>query len=131
MSKKEQAIVGNKTRDLPKDPGTPVSNVRNYFTPEVNQQIGEMSMKQMESILRDLPNSQYWIAILKYTQARMPMLDAQLRMTDPYREPYKMTFAQGCMAGLCDLETFVIDLNTPEPAQANENPGGTTFGTGA
>lgn len=117
---------------IPETPETPVSNVRTYFTKEINDQIAEMDLKRMESILKDLPDSPYWIAILKYTQARMPMLDAQLRITDPYKEPYKVVFAQGCMAGICDLETYIIDLISPNPSdtQTPESGAGNSIGNG-
>ena len=107
----------NKKEEVPKTPEQLVSNVRSYYTKEIINRMTEMSTKEMESVMKDLVNSNYWIAILKYTSMRTPLLDATLRGTDPVKDPSKISWAQGAMAGLCDIETYVIDLNAPTPAQ--------------
>jgi len=115
MAKKQKETVEKTT-----------TNVRSYFTKEINERITEMSTKEMESILRELIDTEAWIAILKYTGMRTPLLDATMRGTDPVAEPSKISWAQGAMAGLSDLETYVIDLNsTPKadnPPQEDEDP---------
>lgn len=110
----------DKIKTAPETPEQVASNVRSYFTKEVNEQIGEMSLKEMESTMKDLINTQYWIALLKYTSMRTPLLDATLRGTDPSKEPSKISWAQGAMAGLCDIETYVIDLNAVQPQQPED-----------
>ena len=111
------------------------SNVRSYFTSEVNEQISGMTVKEMESVLREMIGTRQWIAILKYTGMRTPLLDAQLRGTNPTLDPHKISWAQGAMAGLCDLEGYVIDLNTPsapsdspEEGQPDPRPDGIIVG---
>jgi hypothetical protein len=101
--------------EVPVTPEQLTSNVRSYFTKEITDQMAEMSMKEMESLMKELPLSRSWIAILKYTSMRTPLLDATLRGTDPVKDPSKISWAQGAMAGLCDIETYVIDLNAPSP----------------
>jgi hypothetical protein len=113
----------------------PVSNVRNYFTKEINDQIQEMGMKEMESLLKEMVSLRQWIALLKYTGIRMSLLEASLRVANPYKEPDKISQFQGIMAGLSDVENYVIDLNAPPtPAEKVEMPeqdlpqGGITIG---
>jgi hypothetical protein len=96
------------------------SNIRSYFTKEINARISEMSDKQMISYMKDLATTEYWIALLKYTSMRTPILDAILRGTDPVKEPSKVSWAQGCMAGICDIEGYIVDLNTPRSKEENE-----------
>lgn len=107
----------NKKKEVPQTPDTPASNVRSYFTKDLNEEINQMSYKEMESLMRDLASTRNWIALLKYTSMRMPLLDATLRGTDPVKDPSKISWTQGAMAGLCDIETYVIELNTPKKAE--------------
>ena len=109
-----------KEEEIPKATEQPASNIRSYFTNEINEQIREMSAKEMEAVMKDLISTRHWIALLKYTSMRTPLLDATLRGTDPVKDPSKISWAQGAMAGLCDIETYVIDLNAPKPPQQNE-----------
>lgn len=104
-----------------KTPEQPVSNIRSYFTKDINDQITEMSLKEMESLMREMITTRNWIALLKYTSMRTPLLDATLRGTDPVKDPSKISWAQGCMAGICDIESYVIDLNAPKKEQEPED----------
>jgi len=56
---------------------------------------------------------------------RTPLLDATMRGTDPIKEPSKISWSQGAMAGLSDLENYVIELNSEktENEEANNNYG--------
>lgn len=124
MNKKNKEI-----KEEIKTPEQPVSNIRSYFTKEINDQISEMSLNEMESLMKEMINTRGWIALLKYTSMRTPILDANLRSTDPVKEPSKISWAQGCMAGLCDIESYIIDLNAPKKEQepeenTNGNPEG-------
>lgn len=103
--------MSDQEKELPQATDKTVSDVRAYFTDDINQRIAEMTTKGMESLLLDLMNSPFWIAILKYEQARTPMLDTLLRTTNPMENPYQIAWAQGVMAGMCDLENAVIALN--------------------
>lgn len=113
MAKKDKGVEIK--QDVPKTPDTPVSNVRSFFTKEISDQIAEMGAKEMESVLKQLIGSQEFIAILKYSSLRTPLLDATLRSTDPLKEASKISWAQGALAGLSDLETYIIELNAPKP----------------
>ena len=88
------------------------SNISLYFTEEVREKMAHMSLKEMEAVLKDMISTEYWTAILKYVSIRTPMLDATLRSTDPYKDPYKISWSHGALAGLSDIETYVIDLNS-------------------
>ena len=114
--KKEKSI-----KDVPKTPETPVSNVRTFFTKEINDQISEMSVKEMESTLKQMVDSRQFIAVLKYNLMRSPLLDATLRSTDPIKEPSKISWSQGALAGLSDLESYIIELNASKPEKDTED----------
>ena len=92
----------------------PASNVRSYFTKEINEQITAMSPKEMESLMKEMIGTRQWIALLKYTSMRTPLLDSILRTVNPTEDPHKISWTQGAMAGVCDIETYVIDLNAPD-----------------
>ena len=100
------------------------SNVRSYFTKEINDQISGMETKEMESVMKDFITTRYWIAMLKYTGMRTPLLDATLRSTDPVKDPSKISWAQGGLAGISDIEGYVIDLNNPKPKSEEEDESG-------
>jgi hypothetical protein len=95
----------------------PASNVRSYFTKEINNQIVEMTLKEMESSLKELIGTRHWIAILKYVNTRTLLLDSQLRSTNPSTDPHTISWAQGAMAGIYDIENYVIDLNAPKQSE--------------
>lgn len=114
--------------DAPATPTQP-SNVRAYFTQEIHEQMAGMTVKEMENVMKEMMGTRQWIALLKYTNMRTPLLDATLRSANPSTDPHKISWAQGAMAGLCDIEGYVIDLNatpqrsepvTPEPGQEPE-----------
>lgn len=113
-------MAEKKKPTVPQTPEQLATNVRSYYTKDILAQMSEMTTKQMENLLKDLPSTPHWIAILKYSSMRTPLLDATLRGTDPVKEPSKMSWAQGAMAGLCDLETYVIDLSSPTPSSIDE-----------
>ena len=112
----------------------PVSNVRNYYTKEINEQIAGMSMKEMETLLKEMVGLRQWIALLKYTGIRMSMLENMLRVTNPYKDPDQISKVQGIMTGLCDIEGYIIDLIAPptpaDKAETGEDAhtGGVTIG---
>jgi hypothetical protein len=118
-----------KENDTPASPEKLSSNVRNYFNKDIEDRIAEMNIKQMSNLLKGIVDSETWIALLKYTETRMAPLDAILRTSDPTKSAHQISWAQGCMAGLCDIENYVIDLNSPEKTEepvsnANNKPEG-------
>lgn len=98
----------------------PVASVREYFTDAINEQINEMSIKEMADILKNLPSSRIWIAILKYNQERLLFSQSILFSADPFKDPTNMARQQGVMLGLSDLQNAVIELNT-EKTQEEED----------
>lgn len=117
MAKKEKSIQ----EDIPKTPEQLAKNVNSYFDSEINERITSMSLKEMENLMKDFVALPHWIAILKYRELRSQLLDATLRSTDPVKEPSKISWAQGALAGLCDVETYVIDLNAPRSIPEDES----------
>lgn len=110
MKKNEKKDIG----EIPKVPEQPASNIRSYFTKDILDQIAGMGLKEMESVMKEMVSTRYWIALLKYTGMRTPILDSILRSTDPTKDSHKISWSQGCMAGLSDIEGYIIDLNTPK-----------------
>lgn len=100
-----------KEKTVPQAAEQPVSNVRSYFTKEINDQMQEMTLSEMESLMKDFISTRAWIALLKYTSIRTTYLDATLRGTNPTNDPHNISWAQGALAGLCDIEGYVIELN--------------------
>jgi len=87
---------------------------RQFFTKDVNDQIREMTMKEMEEVLKAMVGSRQFTAIMKYSSSRTPIVENMLRVTNPSKEPHIVSWAQGCLNGLCDLENYVISLNAPK-----------------
>ena len=102
------------------------SGVRTYFTKEINDQITEMGVKEMESSLKGFVTSREWIAMLKYVNMRTVFIDTQLRSANPTTDPHTISWAQGALAGICDIENYVIELNAPKPTveEDDSNPAG-------
>lgn len=110
-----------KTKQTEENAGERLSaSVRSHFTKEIIDQISGMNKNEMESLLKDVMGTRLWIALLKYSSMRTPMLDSQLRTINPITNPYEISWAQGCYAGVCDLETHIIDLNTPSQKEEDE-----------
>ena len=118
--KKTKKISNN---EVPQEPEKQATNIRNYFTKEVNEKMAEVSFKQMENLMKEMIDTPYWIALLKYTNMRMSMLDSLLRTTNPVKNPHQISWTQGAMAGLCDIEGCVIELNAQkEGEEENKSP---------
>lgn len=111
------------TTEAPTAPEQPSSNIRSYFTKDINDQIAGMSAKEMQSIMKDMIDTRQFIALLKYTSMRTPLLDATLRSTNPIEDSHKISWAQGALAGICDIESYVIDLNAPVVKNETDEPG--------
>lgn len=80
----------------------------------------EMTLKEMESLLKEMISTRQWIAILKYVNTRTLLLDSQLRSTNPTADPHTISWAQGAMAGIYDIENYVIDLNASKQGGEEE-----------
>jgi len=99
---------------------------KNYFTKEIQDCINEMSSDEMKGLLLDLESTQYWIAILKYSQERTMVVQNALMTIDPIEKATDMCRNQGILMGQSDLQQMVIllkeraDKNAPEKIIKNE-----------
>ena len=126
----------NIKKDVPQVSETPSSNARSFFTKEVLSQMAEMTNSEMENLLKETINTREFVAHLKYVSLRTPLLDAALRSTDPTKDPAKISWSQGAMAGLEDVQSYIFDLNAPKPESeereegepAGGNPAGVIIG---
>ena len=121
----------NIKKDVPQVSETPSSNARSFFTKEVVAQMAEMTVPEMENLLKASINTREFIAHLKYVSLRTPLLDAALRSTDPTKDPAKISWSQGAMAGLEDVQSYIFDLNAPKAETEEteeENKGGVIIG---
>lgn len=101
----------------------PVSPVRNYFSDDIMRGIASMSDREMVSILKELPSSQFWIAILKYNQQRLAVSQNALFVGDPHANPTAMARNQGILLGISDLQNAVISLiSMSSDAEDEGNP---------
>ena len=99
------------------------TNVRSYFTKELDEKVAVMTEKEMEGLMKEIETTDYWVALLRYRSSRMPILDAMLRGTNPHIDPHQISWAQGCMAGMCEIENEVIRLNAPTPVEEKQGSG--------
>ena len=103
-------------------PQQPVEPIREYFNKDIIDRMASLSLKEMESILSELPESQFWIAILKYNQHRLGMSQSALFSGDPFKDPTGMARNQGILLGLSDLQNAVINLITVSKDDQSDQP---------
>lgn len=94
--------------------------VQSYFTREVNEIIQELTNDKMFALLRQLEQSEYWWAILRYNNLRLLNSQSALNTLDPVVNPSAMSRQQGAMMGLCDLQNAIITMVAAEKAAAKE-----------
>ena len=58
-----------------------------YFTKEIMDKISNMSIDEMNEVLLEFESTNFWIALLKYMQARMQLVQNGLQSLDPYKDP--------------------------------------------
>lgn len=84
--------------------------VKKYFTKELSDRINSMDSQTMFTLLKELEDSKYWVAIIKYGQERLGNAQNALITLDPFKDPTTMARYQGVMSGLLDLQDAVITL---------------------
>lgn len=104
-------------------PEQPLPQIRSYFTKEINEQIADMDNAEMMQLLKELSDTRFWIAILKYNQARMALSQQSLYSGDPFKDPTSMARNQGILLGLSDLPNGIIQLLTLKEEEAREGNG--------
>lgn len=98
----------------------PISSAREYFTDDINEQVNAMDTKEMVEVLKGIPSTRIWIAILKYNQERLLYSQSMLFSADPFKNPTEMARQQGILLGLSDLQNAVIELNTEKTKEEDE-----------
>jgi hypothetical protein len=94
--------------------------IREYFTEDIRKQIREMSYQDMRDLLKELEGTPYWIAILKYNQDRVAVIQDSFLTLDPVKEPTKIGRYQGAITGVLDLQDAVLTLKFE--SKKAENP---------
>lgn len=114
--------MSTKTTDNNEQPQQPIQNVREYFNKDIMDAMNALSIKEMVGVLKDLPNSPFWIAILKYNQQRLSLSQNALFSGDPFKDPTGMARNQGILLGISDLQNAVISLvsSKEEPQEETE-----------
>jgi hypothetical protein len=83
-------------------------------TPELSKDIIEaasaMENSEMESLLLQLGNTRFWVAIIKYNASRSEMAKNGLYTLDPFKDQTQLARFQGLLAGLIDLQSMVLML---------------------
>jgi hypothetical protein len=97
-----------------------VDAVKAYFTKEVYEQIQDVSLDEMKTLLKELEGTRTWFAIIKYNQERLSNAQNALITLDPFKDPTTMARYQGVMSGLLDLQEGVITLKYE--AKRSEDP---------
>lgn len=97
------------------------SNIHSFFTKEINTSISEMSVKEMDSILKGMITTREFIAILKYNTLRTPLLDNSLRNINPVVDPHKISWCQGALNGLSDIVNYIIEISSEKKIDTEEN----------
>ena len=93
---------------------------QDYFTEDVHTRMRSMTEEDMIQKLRNMEQSEYWIAILKYNQMRLSVSQSALFIGDPVKEPAAMARQQGVMLGLSDLQNAVVSLVQGAAEEAKE-----------
>lgn len=81
-----------------------------YFTKELRDSMGKMTVAEMNESLLDLESTQYWIALLKYIAGRQVYTEGILKSVDPVKEPTQIARSQGILMGLSDIVNNVVML---------------------
>ena len=97
-----------------------IDGIKSYFTDDLRKEIKDLGDKDMENLLKSLEGTPYWIAILKYTQERIAVIQDSFLVLDPVKEPTKISRYQGAITGMLDLQDAVLSLKFEE--KKSENP---------
>jgi hypothetical protein len=94
--------------------------IQAYFTREINEEVRDMTNDVMFMKLRNLEQSEYWVAILRYNNLRLLNAQSALNTLDPVTYPSAISKQQGAMMGLVDLQNAIIQMVEGERAAAKE-----------
>lgn len=92
-----------------------------YFVDSnVEERMAQLSDAEMLQLLRNLEQTEYWPAILRYNQQRLTQSQSALFTGDPVKDPTSMSRHQGIMLGLSDLQNAIIMLVQNQQSEAQE-----------
>jgi hypothetical protein len=94
--------------------------VNEYFTPEVNAKMSDMTQDHMFLVLRELEGTEYFTAILKFVQLRLLAAQSALNSLDPVANPTAISRQQGAMMGVTEIQNAVITMVASEREAAKE-----------
>lgn len=94
--------------------------IQSYFTREINEEVRDMTNDVMFMKLRNLEQSEFWIAILRYNNLRLLNAQSALNTIDPVTYPSAISKQQGAMMGLVDLQNAIIQMVEAEKLAAQE-----------
>lgn len=100
MAKETQESQGADPREM----------LSQYFSAGRNEEVAALDQEQMYTLLRQLEQTPYWIAVLKYTQQRLLVAQSSMNVIDPFKDATGIARNQGAMIGLVDLQNGVIQL---------------------
>ena len=97
--------------------------VMEYFTSDVNEKVREMSMAEMTQLLREIEDTPFWTAILKYNNLRLLSLQSAVNSLDPMTQATAMSRSQGAMTGLVDMQNYIIQISNMKKDVDDEDDG--------
>jgi len=88
-----------------------------------NEDLFDLSQKQMDSLLVDMLNTRYWVAIKKYCEIGLSSINSTLSSVDPFKEPTLCARAQGSKMALNEFERYIYSIKErmEKEAENNEN----------
>ena len=96
--------------------------VQTFFDENLNNLVDDMTEGEMLSLLKELEETRYWIAIVRYVQERMVIAERTLILVDPIKEGTQLARTQGILNGLMDLHNMIIQAKqTIKNAEKKEN----------
>lgn len=92
-----------------------MTSVEEFFNKRFGESIASMNESEMRDILKELSETSFWVAILKYQRMRRSVAIGSLCTIDPIQNPTLTARTQGALSGLSDLEEMVYRLSVPPP----------------
>lgn len=84
---------------------------QDYFVDtNIEERMATMSDEEMIKNLRNLEETEFWVAILRYNQQRLSQSQSAIFTADPVKDPTQIARHQGIMLGLSDMQNAVIML---------------------
>ena len=98
-----------------------IDGIKGYFTEDIKNRIKSMTNQEMLSALKMLEGTNTWIAILKYNQERISVIQDSFLVIDPNTEATKISRYQGAITGMLDLQDAVLSLKFESKKAENPN----------